>query len=180
MKERIRHVILLIALIGIDQWVKYLVVQNLKGQEPFILLPNKLLNFQYYENTGAVWGIMSGRVDFLRIITLMILALIIFIYLKIPAAKRYNPLKLLAVFIIAGAIGNLIDRFMRGYVVDFIYFEFINFPLFNIADCYLTISSVILIIVALFYYKDEDFAFLQELLGKKKNSRDDKNVEDEK
>ncbi len=168
MKERLRHIILLVALIGIDQLVKFLVRSNLMNQEPLVIIPNKILNLQYHENTGAVWGILSGRVDFLRILTLMILAVIVFLYVKIPNQKRYNPLKLLAVFIIAGALGNLIDRFFLGHVVDFIYFEFIDFPLFNVADCYLTISSILLVVLALFYYKDEDFAFLEDVLGKKK------------
>ena len=57
----------------------------------------------------------------------------------------------------AGAIGNLIDRISLKYVVDFIYFELIDFPIFNIADCYLTVSSFLLIILAIFYYKENDF-----------------------
>lgn len=176
MKERIKHLILLVSLIGIDQIVKFWIAGNLKGQEPIIIIPHKILNLQYYENTGAVWGILSGRVDFLRILTLMILVVILFLYFKIPNGKRYGALKILAVFIVAGALGNMIDRFALGYVVDFIYFEFINFPLFNLADCYLTISSVVLVLFALFYYKDEDFAFLEEALGRKKGNVEEKIV----
>ena len=172
MRERIKHIILLIGLIGIDQVVKYWITANLKGQEPIIIIPDKILNLQYFENTGAVWGILSGRVDFLRILTLMILVVILYLYFKIPSGKRYTPLKVLAVFIVAGALGNMIDRFVLGHVVDFIYVEIINFPLFNIADCYLTLSSFTLIILALFYYKDEDFVFLEEVLGKKKTDNE--------
>jgi len=175
MKARIKSIILLIALIGIDQLV------NLMNKAPIIIIPNKILNLQYYENTGAVWGILSGKVDLLKILTLMILLVIIFLYFKIPDGKRYNALKLVAIFIVAGALGNLIDRFFLGHVVDFIYFEFINFPLFNFADCYLTLSSIVLVFLALFYYKDEDFVFLEDVLGKKKKSvKSGDNIEEEK
>lgn len=167
MKERIKHLILLIFLVGIDQLVKYWVRSSLMNHAPIIIIPNKILNLQFCKNTGAVWGILSDRINFLRILTLMILVIILFLYFKIPNHKRYNLLKYLAVFIVAGAIGNMIDRFFLGYVTDFIYFEFIDFPLFNVADCYLTVSSILLVIVSLFYYKEADFAFLEETFGKK-------------
>ena len=60
-------------------------------------------------------------------------------------------------FIGAGAIGNMIDRMFRKYVVDFIYFRLIDFPVFNVADIYVTVAAVLLIVLVVFYYKDEDF-----------------------
>jgi signal peptidase II len=64
--------------------------------------------------------------------------------------------------IFAGAIGNMIDRAFRGYVIDFIYVECINFPVFNVADCYITIATAVLFILFLFVYKQEDdFDFLK-------------------
>jgi signal peptidase II len=62
----------------------------------------------------------------------------------------------------AGAIGNMIDRVLKHYVVDFIYFELINFPIFNVADCYVTISAALLIISIMFIYKEEDFKFISK------------------
>ncbi len=185
MKERIKHFILLIILIAIDQGSKYWVRTVLINKEKIDIIPD-VLNLQYSVNTGAVWGIFSGKVDFLKILTLIMLAALLFLYFKIPEGKKYKVLKLLAVFIIAGAIGNLIDRFYLGHVVDFIYFEIINFPLFNFADCCLTVSSILLFILALFYYKEEDFVFLNNLFrGKKtlgagsvKDSNDQKPLED--
>ncbi len=171
MKERMKHLILFIILVGIDQVVKYLVRQNLMNQEPITILPNKILNLQYHENTGAVWGILSGNVLYLSIFTLLILILIVYLYLKIPQTKRMRALRILSVFILAGAVGNLIDRIFLGHVVDFIYFEFINFPLFNIADSYLTVSCILLLFLAIFYYKDEDLAFLDPVLRKKKTAQ---------
>lgn len=169
MKERIKHLILLIILIGIDQVTKYLVRTKLK--DPFVIIP-KVFNLQYHENTGAVWGIMSGKIDFLRIFTLIILVVIVFVYFKIPEGKKYKILKLLAIFMIAGAIGNMIDRFFLGHVVDFIYFEIIDFPLFNFADTCLTVASFVMFFLALFYFKDDDFAFLEKAFrGKKGNAK---------
>ncbi len=166
MKERIKHLILFIILVGIDQLSKYWVQTDLINRKPIDIIPG-VLNLQYLRNNGAVWGILSGRVDFLRIFTFIILIVIVFLYFKIPEGKKYNALKILAVFMIAGAVGNLIDRFFLGYVVDFIYFELINFPLFNFADSCLTVAAIVLFLLALFYYKDSDFAFLNEMFKKK-------------
>ena len=171
MTQRIKHFIYLIILLMIDQGSKLWVKRSLMNQDPFVIIPD-VFKFQYHENTGAVWGILSGQVDFLKIFTLIIFLFISFVYFKIPKDKKYNPLKILAVFILAGAAGNLIDRFYLCYVVDFIYFELIDFPLFNIADSYLVVASILLFILSVFYYKDEDFAFLEQLLKKKKQAED--------
>lgn len=159
--KKIIHLLLLILLIGLDQFTKYLVVIGLKGKDSIQLIP-KVLQLHYHENTGAVWGIMSGKVSFLIISTTLIMVGMIALYFKIPQAKRYNFLRILMVVITAGAIGNLIDRCIRNYVVDFIYFELINFPIFNVADIYVTVSAVLLILSSIFYYKDEDFDFLSK------------------
>jgi signal peptidase II len=177
MKERIKHLLLFIILIGIDQLSKFWVRTDLMNNEPINIIP-EVLKLQYHENTGAVWGIMSGKVEFLRIFTFIVLLGIIYLYLKIPNGKKYNILKVIVVFILAGAVGNLIDRIFLSHVVDFIYFELINFPLFNIADSYLTVSSVLLFILAIFYYKDEDFAFLDQLFKKKKPTTGNDNSSD--
>ena len=70
------------------------------------------------------------------------------------------PLQWIGIFLSAGAVGNLIDRLFRGFVVDFIYFKIIHFPVFNVADIYVTVSSVLLICLLFFYYKEDDFEFL--------------------
>lgn len=167
MRERIKHLILFIILVAFDQASKYWVRTVLINRDPVVIIPD-VLKLEHHTNNGAVWGMLSGKVDFLIIFTFIVLLLIIYVYLKIPAGKKFNVLKVIVVFIIAGAVGNLIDRVYLHYVVDFIYFELINFPLFNFADSYLTVSSILLFILALFYYKDDDFAFLEQLFRKKK------------
>ncbi len=176
MKQRIRHLILFIILTVIDQGVKLWVRQTLMNNDPIIIIPD-VFSLQYHENTGAVWGILSGKVQILSIFTFIILAFIVFLYLKIPQDKKYNPMKLITVFIIAGAVGNLIDRIFLGHVVDFIYFKLINFPLFNIADSYLTVSCILLFLLAIFYYKDSDFEFLDRMFGSKKKKNVDPSSE---
>lgn len=165
--KKIVHFILLFLLIGLDQFTKYFAITQLKGKESIEIIP-KVLQLFYHENTGAVWGIMSGKISILILTTTIIMLGMIALYFKLPQSKRYNLLRLILVFITAGAVGNLIDRCIHQYVVDFIYFELINFPIFNVADIYVTVSSILLVLLSIFYYKDEDFEFL----SKKEVSKD--------
>ncbi|MBU5332589.1 signal peptidase II [Anaerocolumna aminovalerica] len=155
--KKLRHLLYLILLIALDQLTKYYAVTQLK-KESVTIIP-KVFKLLYHENTGAVWGILSNQTGLLVVFSSIIMLAMIFFYFKIPADKHYNYLRIVLVFITAGAIGNLIDRIFRKYVVDFLYFELINFPIFNVADCYVTVASVVLIILFIFYYKDEDFEF---------------------
>ena len=80
---------------------------------------------------------------------------------KLPDEKKFVPLRICITLITAGAAGNLIDRVVQGYVVDFLYFILIDFPIFNVADCYVVIACILFIVLILFYYKDDnDFEFL--------------------
>ncbi len=157
--RKIRHLIYVILLIALDQFTKYLAATHLKADGPIQIIP-KVLKLYYHENNGAVWGIMSGKISLLIVATIVIMAGMICFYLKIPSGKRYDIMRIVLVFLSAGAIGNFIDRSINKYVVDFIYFEIIDFPIFNLADCYVTGSAVLLILLSLFYYKDDDFTFL--------------------
>lgn len=66
-------------------------------------------------------------------------------------------MSMLLILLVAGATGNMIDRVINGYVIDFLYFELIDFPIFNIADCYVVVSTIVAAFLIMFYYKDEDF-----------------------
>lgn len=147
-------------LTGLDQLTKLLAVLNLKNQADITLIPN-VLYFQYLENRGAAFGIFQDKKIFLILLTSIILIGVCYILWKIPQDKKYIPLKLLCFLITAGGIGNLIDRVRLNYVVDFIYFAPIDFPVFNVADIYVSVGMVLLFILVLFYYKDEDFNFLR-------------------
>lgn len=150
-----------IVLIFLDQYTKHLAIIYLKEQKPVFLWEN-ILHLQYLENRGAAFGILQGQKWLIVMIGLIALAGISYALLKIPIQKRYIPLRISLIFISAGAIGNIIDRLTYHFVVDFIYFVPIDFPIFNVADCYVTMATLLLIFLILFYYKEEDFAFLTE------------------
>jgi len=149
----------LILLIFIDQFTKYIAVLKLKNQPAFNII-NGVLEFNYLENRGAAFGMLQNQKIFFVFVAVIFLGVIIYVLAKVPEDKKYNRLHVLLVMIAGGAIGNLIDRLRLDYVVDFIYIVLINFPIFNVADMYVTFSTVILIIQVLFVYKENDFNFL--------------------
>ncbi len=171
MKQKIRHLIYFIILVALDQVVKYWVRTDLKENGPMDIIP-KVLKLEFHQNTGAVWGTLSGKVQILAIFSAIIFLVILYLYFKIPNHKKFTALKLISVFIMAGAVGNMIDRFVLHYVVDYIYFVIIDFPLFNLADSYITVSAFLMIFLILFYYKEDDMVFLNQMFSKKKPSID--------
>lgn len=148
-----------IILLALDRFTKYLAVTGLKDTPGIDIIPG-VLRLEYLENTGAAFGVMQGMQSVLLVVTVIVLLGILYIYIRIPVDRKYLFLRIIAVFIIAGAIGNMIDRFLYNYVVDFIYFSLIDFPVFNVADCYITLSVLLLFILILFYYKDEELNFI--------------------
>lgn len=152
--KRVFHLLLCAFLLFLDQITKYWARSALQGNEKKIVIP-KLLSFTYLENTGAIWGIFRDKTIFLIITTVLAFILILYFYFKVPMEKRYLPIRLIFVFVAAGALGNIIDRIAFGYVTDFIQFEFIDFPVFNVADIYISVSAFFILILALCFYKDE-------------------------
>ncbi len=150
---------LLAVLVVIDQITKIIAKQLLEGKQAFHIIKD-IFCFQYLEggNTGAAFGLFHNQTWILAIISLILAVVIVVCVIKLPKKRYFIPLNLSLVFLGAGAIGNLIDRMFRKYVIDFIYFQAIDFPIFNVADCYVTVSAVVLCLLFLFYYKDEDFA----------------------
>lgn len=156
MKRGIKMFIGCVILILLDQVTKLLALQNLKGQNPVTLIPD-VFQLLYVENRGAAFGILQNRQWVFLIITVIVLAALVWALPKIPQERHFLPLTLCLCFIGAGAVGNMIDRIFRGYVVDFFYFKLIDFPVFNVADIYVTTAAVILIVLIVFLYKEEDF-----------------------
>ena len=129
LRIRLFHILLAVALVVIDQVSKILVRSNLDGSNDIVLIKG-VFRLTFLKNTGAAWGIFSSRagsVIFLSIVSILILVAVLFLYFRIPDENKYSVLKILVVFIVAGAIGNLIDRFVFSYVTDFLYFELINY-----------------------------------------------------
>lgn len=160
--------ILICVLIVLDQFSKAMAITHLMNKEDIVLIPG-VLQLHYLENTGAAFSILEGKQVFFAILTPILLLALVYIMLKMPRVKKFSILNGIIIFLISGAIGNYIDRILNNYVVDFIYFSLINFPVFNIADCYVTVAVFVLLVVVMFFYKDEDLEELKLSLKIKKN-----------
>lgn len=146
-------------LVFADQFTKYIAVLKLKNQPAFSIIDG-VLEFNYLENRGAAFGMLENQKIFFVFVAVIFLGVIAYVLIKVPYEKKYRRLHVLLILIAGGAIGNLIDRLRLDYVVDFIYIVLINFPIFNVADICVTLSTVLLVIQVLFVYKDNDFSFL--------------------
>ncbi len=152
-KKSLFILIVILILTIIDQIIKYLVVSNISiGSEKIII--DNFLKFIYIRNTGAAFGILSGNIIFLIFITV----LLIFYIVNEMKKNINNNLSLLSFsLILSGALGNLIDRVVRGYVVDYISFTLFNreMSVFNLADTYITIGVILLIYIVIKEGKNE-------------------------
>ena len=127
-----------IVLTVLDQLTKWLAVIHLKDQEPFVIWKG-VFKLEYLENRGAAFGIMQDRQILFAVGAVVIVCLIGFIYGRMPHTSRYYLLRL-------------------NYVVDFFYFELINFPIFNVADCYVVVACILFAFAILFYYKEDELS----------------------
>ncbi|MBE5875268.1 MAG: signal peptidase II [Lachnospiraceae bacterium] len=152
-------VLFLAILIVIDQVTKFFAVQHLKGSAPFEIWEG-VFELKYLENRGAAFGMLQNQKVFFIFIASVILMVIAYVLVKAPTQNKYVKLHFALVLVAGGAIGNMIDRLRFDYVVDFLYFSLINFPIFNVADIYVTLASIFLVILLLFVYKESDLEFL--------------------
>ena len=148
--------------VALDQYTKYLAVTNL--QEQPITLIEGVFQLHYLENRGAAFGIFQNQQMFFLIVGSITLFFLSYLYIRMPQTKHFVLLRICIISITAGAIGNMIDRVRLQYVVDFLYFELIDFPIFNVADIFATVAAFGLVLLFLFYYKEEDMDLLFELL----------------
>lgn len=138
----------------LDQYTKFLAVTHL--QDGPVSIIDGVFQLHYLENRGAAFGFLQNRQTFFLIVGIIVLFLVVFLYIGMPQEKRFLPIRICLISITAGAIGNMIDRIRFQYVVDFLYFELIDFPIFNVADIFATVATFGLVILLLFYYKEED------------------------
>lgn len=153
------------AAVFIDQISKYWAELYLKGR-PAKPVIEGVFELRYLENRGAAFGMMQNMQYFFVVGALLICAFVIIIYMRIPDSRKYLPLRICAVLLCAGAVGNMIDRVRLNYVIDYFYFRLIDFPIFNVADCYVVAACIGFAFLILFYYKaEDDFAFLNRKKG---------------
>jgi signal peptidase II len=149
------------ALIALDQFTKFFISSNFSiGEEKKIF--GDVFCLHYLENRGAAFGILQNKRIFFLILTALFLILIIYAYIRVPADKKYFPMRTILVLLFSGALGNACDRAYKGQVTDFFYFKLINFPVFNFADIYVVCAGILALIFVMFVYKDEDFAFMKK------------------
>ncbi|MEH2436408.1 MAG: signal peptidase II [Nostoc sp.] len=129
----------------LDQITKYWVVQTFSLGQTLPLLPG-IFHFTYVTNTGAAFSLLSGKVEWLRWLSLGVSLVLIALALFGPTLNLWDQLGY--GLILGGAMGNGIDRFVLGYVVDFLDFRLINFAVFNVADSFISIGIVCLLIAS--------------------------------
>ena len=144
--------------IFLDQITKKYAEKNFINN-PIIIIKD-ILELNYTKNTGAAFGIMKDKFSFFYLVTFVVIVFIIYLVIKTEFINKYIPFFCCLVLIFSGTIGNFIDRFTNHYVIDFIYFKPIDFPLFNLADTYITIGAILLIFLFIFIYKEEDFDYV--------------------
>lgn len=144
-----------LALIGIDQITKYMALTQLKpiGTMPWI---SGFMDFTFVENRGVAFGMFSGQRWFILLLTGVITVGLLAYYYKLPKTKEYRFVRVAMLMVFAGAIGNMIDRIFRGYVVDFFEFTFVSFPVFNMADIFVVVGVSILAFLILFVIKEPE------------------------
>ena len=155
-KHYLAGILCVLAAICIDQWTKYLAVQHLKQGDSLVLIKDVFV-LHYLENRGAAFGLFQNQKLFFIVSAVIVLGAAVWFYMRVPMNRKFLPIRLCVLFICAGAIGNMIDRLRLNYVVDFFYFELIDFPIFNVADIYVTVAVFVLAVLILFWYKEEDF-----------------------
>ncbi len=135
----------------LDQWTKHVAADNFKTA-PRVLIPG-VLELTYTENTGAAWSMLSGKQTLLIIVTAVMLGVVLWALLR--GKWKSRVLQAGEALLIAGGLGNLIDRVWNDYVVDFIYVRAIDFPVFNVADCCVCCGAALMVVYVLFFEKGD-------------------------
>lgn len=141
------------ALIAVDQWVKWWITSNLALGETQSIIPG-VLSLNHIRNTGAAWSMLEGKMWFFTVVT--VVAVIAIMYLMIKNRQTGSRWFMTGLaLILAGAIGNFIDRVRLGYVVDMFQTDFMNFPIFNVADISLVCGVICILIYIILDEKDQ-------------------------
>lgn len=155
-------------LVVIDQFTKGMAVEHLKDKLPIELIPG-IFELQYSENPGAALGMLEDHPWIFISVTIVVL-LVLFTILMWGKYRQHKLVNISGTLIIAGGLGNLIDRLLHGYVVDFLYVKAINFPIFNFADCCVVIGAVLLLIFFFFIYREDTAETITQIQEDEQNS----------
>ena len=140
------------AVVVLDQVTKFLTVANIELYEHIPVIPG-VVGLTYTQNTGAAWSMFSGMQWLFALVFLIFTGLLLWEYFKKPMPfSKFERWCIAALY--AGGLGNMIDRVRLGYVIDMIETEFITFPVFNVADCFITCGCIALLVSLLFFNKE--------------------------
>ena len=142
-------------LIFIDQFTKKIAYKTLYNNNPKVLIDD-ILELVYVENRGAAFGILQDKQGFFYILTAFVLIIILIYLFKLDLSTHNILYFIFLILLFSGATGNFIDRVKNKYVIDFIYFKPIDFPVFNFADICITIGCIVMIFSLLFIYKGDN------------------------
>lgn len=148
-------VVITVILILIDHGTKFWALESLKPIHNMTLIEG-FMDLTFVENRGMAFGMFSGQRWLILLLTGVISIGLIWFYLSLPKKREYRPVRASLILILAGAIGNIIDRLFRGYVVDFFEFTFFEWPVFNVADIYVVVGVILLALMIIFVVKEED------------------------
>ncbi len=138
-------------IVTLDQITKYLTVAHISLHQKVEFIPG-FLGFTYVQNTGAAFSSFEGQQWLFALIFLLFTVAIVYEYFKNSMDfTKFERICIAAIY--AGGLGNMIDRIRLGYVVDMIATEFIDFPVFNVADCFITCGCIALIVSLIFFNK---------------------------
>ena len=151
--------VIVFVLLALDQFTKQLAIEYLKDKPARVMIKN-VFELNYLENHGSAFGMLQNQKFFLIFVGVLFMGIVLFFLLKLPENKKFYPVHVCLSAVIAGGIGNMIDRIRFDHVVDFFSFVLINFPIFNVADCYIVVAITILFILFIFVFKEEDLDFL--------------------
>lgn len=148
---------IIVIVCALDQITKTIALANLKEGETITFIPS-VVGWFLARNTGAAWSILSDHHWILVVISFLAIGFLSYLMKNIDFAKKGFLYAFSLSLIFGGALGNLIDRviYYDEGVVDFIRLLFMDFPIFNLADTFLTIGTILLIIYVLFFYKQEE------------------------
>ena len=158
-------------LTALDQFTKYIVLSSFQLYESKPVIDG-VFAFTYIQNRGMAWGMFQDKIPVFLIFTSIILIICFRIMYNVVNVKRYRLVKYVLILLISGALGNLIDRVSLGYVVDFLHFELIDFPVFNVADIYVVVSMFSAIILLMFVYSNKEVDEILKLSFKTKEKQD--------
>ncbi len=151
---------IIVGLLCFDQYTKKLAILYLKDSPAYVLIDGTL-ELQYLENRGSAFGMLQNQKFFILFVGIVFLMVILFFLFRLPEKRKFVIVHILLSMVIAGGLGNMLDRFRFDYVVDFISFILINYPIFNVADIYIVVATVSLFLLFLFVYKESDLEFLK-------------------